>query len=72
LADNAEWRARHPRTIGDQQLAQRRQSSGHLREQPAAVLGRIHTGERDPGVLLDGLDDIDTAIARRALDIHVR
>jgi tetratricopeptide (TPR) repeat protein len=35
----------------------------------AAVLRRIHTGERDPDVLLDGLDEIDTAIVRRALDI---
>jgi tetratricopeptide (TPR) repeat protein len=35
----------------------------------AAVLRHIHTGERDPGVLLDGLDEIDTAIAHRALDV---
>jgi hypothetical protein len=35
----------------------------------AGVLRRVHTGERDPDVLLDGLDDIDTAIVRRALDI---
>jgi tetratricopeptide (TPR) repeat protein len=35
----------------------------------AAVLRRVHTGERDPDVLLGGLDDIDTAIVRRALDI---
>jgi tetratricopeptide (TPR) repeat protein len=32
----------------------------------AAVLRRIHTGERDPDVLLD---EIDTAIVRRALDV---
>jgi tetratricopeptide (TPR) repeat protein len=35
----------------------------------AAVLRRIHTGERDPDVLLDGLDEITIAIVRRALDI---
>jgi hypothetical protein len=34
-----------------------------------AVLGRIRAGERDPEVLLAGLDDMDTAIARRALDV---
>ncbi len=34
-----------------------------------AVLRRIHDGERDPATLLPGLDDIDTAIARRALDV---
>ena len=34
-----------------------------------AVLRRIQAGERDPHVLLVGLDDIDTAIARRALDV---
>ena len=33
-----------------------------------AALRRIHAGEYDPG-LLDGLDHIDTAITRRALDL---
>jgi tetratricopeptide (TPR) repeat protein len=31
-------------------------------------LRRIHTGDRDPGALLPGLDPIDTAIVQRALD----
>ena len=34
-----------------------------------AVLRRIHAGERDPDTLLAGLDDFDTAITRRALDV---
>jgi hypothetical protein len=34
-----------------------------------AVLRRIHDGERDPNTLLAGLDDINTAVARRALDV---
>jgi len=34
----------------------------------AERLRRIHAGERDPDQLLAGLDEIDTAITRRALD----
>jgi hypothetical protein len=34
-----------------------------------AVLRRLHAGERDPGTLLDGLNDIDTTITRRVLDV---
>jgi tetratricopeptide (TPR) repeat protein len=34
-----------------------------------AVLRRILAGERDPDTLLAGLDDIDTAITRHALDL---
>ena len=33
------------------------------------VLRRIHAGDRDPDLLLAGLDDIDTTIVRRALDV---
>ena len=35
----------------------------------AAVLGRVHAVDAERDVLLDGLDDIDSAITRRALDV---
>ncbi len=33
------------------------------------VIRRIHAGETDPSTLLPGLDDLDTQIAQRCLDL---
>jgi hypothetical protein len=43
-------------------------SNSSHRQALAAVLQRIQNGERDPDLLLPGLDPLDTMIARRALN----